>query len=465
MLLFEKIFQRNDRVFILFYFFTLGIFLYLSSMTSYYLRNETFNLPEIYSLGSILIVITFWILGLLRTRENRYIIGTAQFFRIEFILLIQTFFVCIILTVTFKVTGSYSRVWLFSTIILSLIILVILKVLFDFLYNYLITSNVIQRNILLIGDGSNCQNIIKKFPKKKTNSVIKCLIIIGTEDEADTYYYGIPKVNLKDDINYVLNHHAIGQIWIVSSIKTQIHIEKIIDKFMNYSVDCRLISPESKFKFIEGLDSEAGFDFYNISFSPFYGTNLLIKNFIDKILAIFFLIFTSPIIILSSIMILLQDGFPIIYRQKRTGWDGKSFVIYKLRTLTKSRDVSEDTQVERGDRRVTVLGSLLRRFSIDELPQFVNVLKGNMSVVGPRPHPIGQIKHFSTEIVNFMQRHKCQPGLTGWAQVNGFRGPKNSEQMDRRFHYDLYYIKNWNLMLDFYIIIKTFFVILFQKVD
>ena len=136
MVLFEKIFQRNDRIFIQFYFFILGISLYLCSATSYYLRNGTFKLSEDYLYGSILIVVSFLILGLIRTRENRYIIGTAQFFRIEFILLIQTFFICVILTVAFKVTESYSRVWLFSTIILSFLSLVILKVIFDLFYHY-----------------------------------------------------------------------------------------------------------------------------------------------------------------------------------------------------------------------------------------------------------------------------------------------------------------------------------------
>ena len=166
MVLFEKVFQRNDRIFIQFYFFILGVSLYLCSTTSHYLRNGTFKLPEMYFLGSILIVIIFWISGLIRSRENRYIIGTAQFFRIEFILLIQTFFICILLAVAFKVTENYSRVWLFSTIILSFISLVILKVIFDLFYQYLITSNIIQRNILLIGDSSSCKNIIKKISKK-----------------------------------------------------------------------------------------------------------------------------------------------------------------------------------------------------------------------------------------------------------------------------------------------------------
>ena len=466
MILFEKIFQRNDRIFIQFYFFILGVSLYLCSMTAYYLRNGTFKLSDDYVYGSILIVVSFLILGLIRTRENRYIIGTAQFFRIEFILLIQTFFICILLTVAFKLTESYSRVWLFSTIILSFLSLVILKVIFDLFYNYLITSNIIQRNILLVGDGFSCKNIIKKFPKRISNSVIKCLITIDSEQNDDTHYYGVPKVKLKDDLNYVLRHHAIGQTWIVSSIKTQVHIEQLIDKFMNYSVDCRLISPESKFKFIEGLDSEAGFNFYNVSFSPFYGTNFLIKNIMDRLLSLFFLILSIPIIIIASLFILLQDGFPIFFKQKRTGWDGRSFYIHKLRTLSKLSDSSKTKQVESGDKRVLGIGLILRRLSIDELPQLFNVLKGDMSIVGPRPHMLEHTQFYSDEILNFMQRHKCLPGLTGWAQINGFRGPTRSKElMDKRFQHDLYYIKNWNLMLDFYIIIRTFFVILFQKVD
>ena len=106
---------------------------------------------------------------------------------------------------------------------------------------------------------------------------------------------------------------------------------------MKYSVDCRLISPESKFKFIEGLDSEAGFNFYNISFSPFYGVNFLIKNLVDRILSLFFLFLLAPIIILASILIVFQDGFPILFKQKRTGWDGRSFYIYKLRSLSKTK--------------------------------------------------------------------------------------------------------------------------------
>ena len=465
MAIFEKIFQRNDKVFLQFYFFSLGIILYLSSIFAYYLSNRTFILPEIYTAASISIVIIFWVLGLIKLKENRYIIGTVQFLRNEFVLLIQTFLIGVLITVLLKITGFYSRVWLITTFVLSFIAMVIFKVVFDLLYSYLITSNIIQRNVLLVGDSFNCKNILKNFPKKKSTSVVKCLITVDDE-RRDSQFYGVPNFNLTDDLSYILRHHLIGQIWVVSSVKTQIYIEKLVDKFLNYSVDCRLISPESKFKFVEGLDSEAGFDFYNISFSPFYGTNLLIKNLLDKILALFFLTLVLPFIIFSTAIIFVTDGFPLFFKQKRTGWDGKSFSIYKLRTLSKSYNTSTTQQVEAGDKRVTKFGSILRRFSIDEFPQFINVIKGDMSIVGPRPHMLEHTKFYSEEILNFMQRHKCLPGLTGWAQIHGFRGPThNKELMQKRFQYDLYYIKNWSIVLDFYIVVRTIFVILFQKVD
>ena len=126
----------------------------------------------------------------------------------------------------------------------------------------------------------------------------------------------------------------------------------------------------------------------------------------------------------------------------------------------------ESLQVKAGDSRLLKVGKIIRRLSIDELPQFFNILRGEMSMVGPRPHPEDLTKDSDKEIRNYMQRHKCLPGLTGWAQVNGLRGPTQEKgSMNKRYQHDLYYIKNWNLMLDVYILIRTIFVVLFQKVD
>ena len=461
----EKIFQRDDKSFLLFYRIFLSLILYFSSKLAYFFRNKSWELPDTYVNASIFIALVFFILSFFNSKEKRYIKGTVQWLRYEFLLIIQTFSLVILLAVTLKITEDYSRIWLFTNIGISFVSCVFFKVLFDLIYAKLISTNVIQRNILLIGDSEECKKIIEKFPKKISNSVIKCLIAIDQLKEKDLNYYGIPSFSLNENFSQILNHHAIGQVWIISSTKTQSLVENLIDRFLNFSIDCRLIQPESKFKFTEGLDSEAGFDFYNISFSPFYGTSFLIKNLIDRFFSFLALIVLSPIIIISSIFILIEDGFPIFFTQRRTGWDGKVFNIFKLRSLSKSGS-SKFKQVTAGDKRVLKIGKIIRRLSIDELPQFYNVLKGEMSMVGPRPHPEDLTKDSNAEIRNFMQRHKCLPGLTGWAQVNGLRGPTAEKgSMDKRFQYDLYYIKNWNLMLDFYILIRTVFIVLFQKVD
>lgn len=465
-MLFEKIFQRDDKSFLLFYRLYLSIVLYFSSTLAYFIRNKSWELTDIYFEASATIGVVFLILSILNSKEQRYIRGTVQWIRVEFLLLIQTFSLVILLTVIIKITDDYSRIWLFTNIGLSLVLFLLSKVLFDFIYAKLISSNTIQRNILLIGDAEGCQNIIQKFPKKISNSVIKCLIAIDQLEKKDLNFYGIPNFSLNENFGQILNHHAIGQVWIISSPKTQSHIESLVERFLNFSVDCRLIQPESKFRFTEGLDSEAGFDFYNVSFSPFFGTSFLIKTLLDKFFSLFALILLSPIIIICSIIIIIEDGFPIFFNQKRTGWDGTTFNIHKLRSIKKLENNKESLQVKAGDTRLLKIGKIIRRLSIDELPQFYNVLKGDMAIVGPRPHMTDHTKYYSNDIKNFMQRHKCLPGITGWAQVNGSRGPTQEKgSMDKRFQHDLYYIKNWNLMLDVYILIRTVFVVLFQKVD
>jgi len=171
MYLFEKIFQRNDRFFLQVYYIILGLLLNIGSFGAYYLRNQDWNLPDTYIEGSILITLIFWSLSIAISKEVRFIKGTEQWFRVEFVFLIETFLIAVLLTVIFKVTGLYSRVWLFSNFGISVAVFLILKVIFDFFYSYLIKSNFIQRNVLLIGDAKGCQNIIKNFPKKKKNLI------------------------------------------------------------------------------------------------------------------------------------------------------------------------------------------------------------------------------------------------------------------------------------------------------
>ena len=241
--------------------------------------------------------------------------------------------------------------------------------------------------------------------------------------------------------------------------------EKLFKKIIKFSVDTLNINLNKSIdlKGRQLLLNKYEYKFYEIS--KFYGISLFIKILIDKLLSIFFLILSFPILLISAIAIYLEDGYPILFTQNRTGWDGRRFKIYKLRSLKKTL-FDKTEQVSKDDKRLLKIGKLLRRYSIDELPQFFNVLNGNMSIVGPRPHMVEHDIYYSSLFYNFLKRHKCNPGLTGWAQVNGLRGATPSpDVMKRRMEYDLWYLNNWSVFLDIYIIMKTFYALFRYKGD
>ncbi|MFN3514795.1 MAG: sugar transferase [Phenylobacterium sp.] len=181
-----------------------------------------------------------------------------------------------------------------------------------------------------------------------------------------------------------------------------------------------------------------------------------IKRLIDIFGALFGLIFLAPMLALVTVLICLESRGGPIFRQRRTGCDGKTFVIYKFRTMTVAEDGEEVVQARRGDSRITPLGSFLRRSSIDELPQLVNVLRGDMSLVGPRPHAIAHDRFYGGQIPAYTLRFEAKPGLTGLAQVSGFRGgTEDVALMAARVDRDLEYIRTWSIWLDLRILLRT----------
>ena len=185
-----------------------------------------------------------------------------------------------------------------------------------------------------------------------------------------------------------------------------------------------------------------------------------IKPIGDFVAAFIGLLLLSPIFIIVWLGLSIANNGKPFFFQRRPGKDERIFSIIKFKTMNDKKD--EHGNLLPDAKRLTRIGKFVRKTSLDEIPQLINVVKGDMSLIGPRPLLPEYLPLYSEEQ---KKRHFVRPGITGWAQVNGFRGPKNESQMDKRFQYDLYYIKNWNLMLDFYIMIRTFFVILFQKVD
>lgn len=190
--------------------------------------------------------------------------------------------------------------------------------------------------------------------------------------------------------------------------------------------------------------------------TPFYGFRGFAKRTTDIAIATLALILTSPIMLATAILIKMTSPGSVIFKQRRYGLDGHEIVVYKFRSMTVSDDTSEIRQATKGDSRLTPIGGFLRKYSIDELPQFINVLQGRMSVVGPRPHAVAHNEEYRKLIKGYMVRHKVTPGITGLAQVKGFRGETETvEQMEQRIALDLDYLRNWSAGLDIRIILKT----------
>jgi putative colanic acid biosynthesis UDP-glucose lipid carrier transferase len=209
------------------------------------------------------------------------------------------------------------------------------------------------------------------------------------------------------------------------------------------------------------VDSIGGLPVVAVCESPFTGVNGVAKRVSDFILAVLILLLISPFMAAIAVGVKLSSPGPVLFKQRRYGLDGKRIVIYKFRTMTVAEDGDVVRQATRNDSRVTRFGAFLRRTSLDELPQFINVLQGRMSVVGPRPHAVAHNEMYRKLIRGYMIRHKVKPGITGFAQVNGWRGETETvDKMKARIEYDLQYLRNWSLLLDLQIILKTVVVVL-----
>jgi len=462
----EKIFQNDDLLFLNVYIFvktfvlflTIYIFSILEFNSIHHLSNFTiFENSKFYNF-SIYVSSLYFIISFFFRLKKRYVINFLTFLQQDiqpFILsLLLTFTLFFFLNVNFNIT---------ITLLLVIIIfnLFILKKIINYFYNFLIDENIIQRNIMLIGSEDSIRLILKD--NLDTINIYKCCLISEKNSEIINKLrleFKIPIFSDNDDIRAILEYHSLGQIWILDD-KTK-NIDSYLNKILKFSVDLLVVN--LKDKPILGSENIINnkYQFINYEISRFYGFNLFIKILVDKILSLFFLIMLAPVFILSLLFLYLEDGYPLFFTQDRTGWDGRRFKIFKIRSLKKGK-FDTKVQVIQNDNRLLAIGKFIRRFSIDELPQFYNVLIGEMSIVGPRPHMVEHDILYSNLFKSFLKRHKANPGLTGWAQVSGFRGSTpTSDLMRKRMEHDLWYLKNWTIWLDIYIILKTFYII-FKK--
>ena len=269
---------------------------------------------------------------------------------------------------------------------------------------------------------------------------------------------------LRDVAPYILAH-GIKDAFITLPLGSQPRIIALLESLQGTTASVFFVPDVFGISIIQGrLQDMNGVPVVGICETPFKGTNELAKRVSDVVLATLILVLISPLLLLVALGVKLSSPGPVIFKQRRNGLDGGEIVVYKFRSMRAQDDGQVVPQATQGDPRTTRFGAFIRRTSLDELPQFVNVLQGRMSIVGPRPHAVAHNEQYRQLIKAYMVRYKVKPGITGWAQVNGLRGETATLDMMRaRVEYDLEYLRNWSIGLDLQIILRTLKLVLFDR--
>ncbi len=251
-----------------------------------------------------------------------------------------------------------------------------------------------------------------------------------------------------------------NEVWLCLPLSDEQGIRSALTALRYSLADIRLVPDLFSLKLINhGISQALGIPMLDLSTSPVTGTTRFAKSIEDKLLGGLIFVMISPLMVCIALAIKLSSPGPVLFKQKRLGWNGKVINVYKFRSMVVHQEQNgQVTQASIDDSRVTPLGVFLRKTSLDELPQFFNVLQGRMSIVGPRPHAIAHNDFYKELVPRYMLRHKVKPGITGWAQVHGFRGETDTlNKMEKRVEFDLYYIENMSISLDLKIIALTLF--------
>ena len=319
-----------------------------------------------------------------------------------------------------------------------------------------------QRHIVLIGAGRLGQDIARRLAATPWSG----LTVSGFYDDdpalAGTLVEGIVVRGPVDAVARDLDAGNVDQVWIALPLRADARIRDLLLQLQRHSVEVRLVPDIFNFALLNHSMTEvAGLPVINLAESPLSGMNRLVKGAEDFLLAALLAAAASPAMLLIAAGVKLSSPGPVFYRQERITWNGRRFAMLKFRTMPVDAEAASGPVWSSPDeRRATPFGAFLRRSSLDELPQLLNVLQGEMSLVGPRPERPEFVEQFRRRIPGYMQKHLVKAGITGWAQVNDLRGDTD---LTRRIEYDLYYIDNWSLMFDLRILCLTLWHILTSR--
>lgn len=260
-----------------------------------------------------------------------------------------------------------------------------------------------------------------------------------------------------DDVATYVAEHEIDLVYITIPMFNHPSVMDLVSALKDTTASIYFVPDVFIFDLVQArLDNVNGIPVISVFETPLTGINAVHKHVFDIVTAGLILLAISPLLLAIAVLVKATSKGPVIFKQRRYGVNGDEILVYKFRSMRVCEDNQVVTQATRNDARVTWIGSILRRTSLDELPQFFNVLQGTMSIVGPRPHAVSHNEHYRKLIHGYMWRHKVKPGITGWAQINGYRGETDTiDKMEGRVIYDIAYLKSWSVWLDITIILKT----------
>lgn len=361
--------------------------------------------------------------------------------------------VIVALTLFFFLTKSgaeFSRVWAILWFGLGLTGLVAVRLVLRQFLHWLRRKGYNQRKILLVGRDPFMADLAERLSRASWMG----LAVVGREALADEADVDGALLNSR------IADLAVDQVWIALPLKDEPVVQAVIEALSLSPVEIRYVPDLFGFRlFSHSVSEVAGLPVINLSSTPMEGFNRVVKGVEDRLLSLLILLLISPLLLVLAAGVKLSSPGPIFFRQQRNGWNSKPIDVLKFRSMVVHQEAADTvTQASKQDARITPFGAFIRRTSLDELPQFWNVLMGEMSIVGPRPHAVAHNDQYKVLVDDYMLRHRVKPGITGWAQVNGYRGETDTlDKMQKRVEYDLYYIENWSLWLDLKIIAMTAF--------
>ena len=284
------------------------------------------------------------------------------------------------------------------------------------------------------------------------------------DDRVDPDATGLRLGTLKQVAPYI-RERGVHEVYITLPLGSQPRIVALLEEVQDTTASLFFVPDVFGISIIQGrLQDMNGVPVVGLCETPFTGTNRLVKRISDVVLASVIMLMIAPLFALITIGVKLSSPGPAIFKQRRNGLDGEEIIVYKFRSMRAQDNGHVVPQATKADPRITPFGAFLRRSSLDELPQFINVLQGRMSIVGPRPHAVAHNEQYRQLIKAYMVRHKVKPGITGWAQIHGHRGETDTiEKMQARVEYDLEYLRNWSLGLDLQIIARTIKLVFFDR--